>query len=250
MELVAETGQVDITDFMSAITHGNCRRNRMVRRKQLRYGFTLIELLVVIAIIAILAAILFPVFARAKSAAQFATCQSNLKQFAVAYMLYTEDHKGCMPIGYTSYGWPVKYSRWWDKCEKYTRSKQLHVCPLKAQLADGNDLYYGQNCLWAFCRINGQNDPPMKLDSFTSPSKTCLMNEITGWGGVDISSPFNAVYKTLMPGWQNSWPDPRHNGRLAMAFLDGHVRAIRGDDPGLYAGAGGTMVGTYWQPAE
>jgi prepilin-type N-terminal cleavage/methylation domain-containing protein len=60
-------------------------------------GFTLIELLVVIAIIAILAAILFPVFAQARDAARKATCQSNLKQFAVAFAMYAADYDGCYP---------------------------------------------------------------------------------------------------------------------------------------------------------
>jgi len=62
-----------------------------------RHGFTLIELLVVIAIIAILAAILFPVFARARDAARKATCQSNLKQMGLAFRMYTSDYDEQMP---------------------------------------------------------------------------------------------------------------------------------------------------------
>lgn len=69
----------------------------LARRKR---GFTLIELLVVIAIIAILAAILFPVFARAREAARKATCQSNLKQCAQALKMYTDDYDGTMPSSY------------------------------------------------------------------------------------------------------------------------------------------------------
>jgi prepilin-type N-terminal cleavage/methylation domain-containing protein/prepilin-type processing-associated H-X9-DG protein len=65
-----------------------CRRSR---------GFTLIELLVVIAIIAILAAILFPVFAQARDAARKATCQSNLKQFSAAFAMYGTDYDGYYP---------------------------------------------------------------------------------------------------------------------------------------------------------
>ena len=57
-----------------------------------RKGFTLIELLVVIAIIAILAAILFPVFARAREKARTASCQSNLKQIGIAAMMYAQDY--------------------------------------------------------------------------------------------------------------------------------------------------------------
>ena len=62
-----------------------------------RRGFTLIELLVVIAIIAILAAILFPVFARARERARQSACLSNLKQIGVAFFMYTEDSDGRMP---------------------------------------------------------------------------------------------------------------------------------------------------------
>ena len=58
----------------------------------MRRGFTLIELLVVIAIIAILAAILFPVFAKAREKARQASCQSNLKQLALACLMYAQDY--------------------------------------------------------------------------------------------------------------------------------------------------------------
>src|SRR5579862_9500355 len=65
-----------------------------------RHAFTLIELLVVIAIIAILAAILFPVFAQAREKARIATCTSNLKQFALSILMYDQDYDETMPIGF------------------------------------------------------------------------------------------------------------------------------------------------------
>src|SRR6266581_8496416 len=75
-----------------------------------RRGFTLIELLVVIAIIAILAAILFPVFAQARESARQTTCLSNLKQIALAGMMYAQDYdETFVPVGGTiEQKWPVK----------------------------------------------------------------------------------------------------------------------------------------------
>jgi prepilin-type N-terminal cleavage/methylation domain-containing protein len=69
-----------------------------MKKRATRRGFTLIELLVVIAIIAILAAILFPVFAQAREAARKATCQSNLKQFMSAILMYAQDCDECLPL--------------------------------------------------------------------------------------------------------------------------------------------------------
>ncbi len=65
-----------------------------------RMGFTLIELLVVIAIIAILAAILFPVFARAKAKAKQASCLSNVKQQALGVIMYLADYDEMFPMGW------------------------------------------------------------------------------------------------------------------------------------------------------
>src|SRR5471032_187855 len=67
-------------------------------------GFTLIELLVVIAIIAILAAILFPVFARARENARRASCQSNLKQIGLGFQQYSQDYDERFPIALSSAG--------------------------------------------------------------------------------------------------------------------------------------------------
>src|SRR2546423_13005970 len=68
------------------------RKENPVERERSRSGFTLIELLVVIAIIAILAAILFPVFAQARATARKAACASNLKQIGLAFMMYAQDY--------------------------------------------------------------------------------------------------------------------------------------------------------------
>src|SRR5438094_9831022 len=73
------------------------RRNYSVKLGRTRAGFTLIELLVVIAIIAILAAILFPVFAQAREKARAASCISNMKQIANGMLMYTQDYDELLP---------------------------------------------------------------------------------------------------------------------------------------------------------
>ncbi len=115
-----------------------------------RKAFTLIELLVVIAIIAILAAILFPVFARARENARRASCQSNLKQIGLGMMQYTQDYDEKYPQAYYS-GVDLQtdttlpggkytsspggsnptgyYKNWMDFTFPYVKSVQLYVCP-------------------------------------------------------------------------------------------------------------------------
>lgn len=80
-------------------------------KREARFGFTLIELLVVIAIIAILAAILFPVFARAREKARETTCLSNVKEISLGTIMYVQDYDGRYPLhNYVTdhkYFWPV-----------------------------------------------------------------------------------------------------------------------------------------------
>jgi len=118
-----------------------------------RLGFTLIELLVVIAIIAILAAILFPVFAKVREKARQTTCVSNLKQLGLAVMQYSEDYDGSYPYG-------VEYS-WWDNTwaisiQPYVKTLSIFNCPDDTNLAIGNaDGGYGQGMSYA---ANGSFD--------------------------------------------------------------------------------------------
>jgi len=96
-----------------------------------RQAFTLIELLVVIAIIAILAAILFPVFAQAREKARQASCISNFKQGALGIMMYMQDYDEAFPVMTAEYGvWtPQPNWAWGQMVFPYIKNWQIHRCP-------------------------------------------------------------------------------------------------------------------------
>ena len=104
---------------------------------QKRSGFTLIELLVVIAIIAILAAILFPVFAQARGQARKTACLNNAKQWATSQMMYQQDYDEAF-VPFVSYGAPLlrdvgtvyrDYQPWMELLKPYTKSRDIAICP-------------------------------------------------------------------------------------------------------------------------
>src|SRR3954469_11986247 len=106
---------------LSSIDRWGRRERRMCDRgvgfrSLRRHGFTLIELLVVIAIIAILAAILFPVFAQAREKARQANCMSNMRQFGTAGMMYTQDNDEMYvpPFKYEGAQSNCNVLYWWD----------------------------------------------------------------------------------------------------------------------------------------
>src|SRR3712207_4053553 len=95
-----------------------------------RRAFTLIELLVVIAIIAILAAILFPVFAQAREQARAAACGSNMRQLATGVMMYVQDHDECLPM-VTNYAAAANAPDrvWMATIQPYVKNTGVFLCP-------------------------------------------------------------------------------------------------------------------------
>ncbi|MBC8104117.1 MAG: DUF1559 domain-containing protein [Cytophagales bacterium] len=94
-------------------------------------GFTLIELLVVIAIIAILAAILFPVFAQAREKARQTACLSNQKQIGTSILMYTQDYDECYPVGNYTFGAQSSWAQlsWVGHIQAYAKNLDIFLCP-------------------------------------------------------------------------------------------------------------------------
>jgi prepilin-type N-terminal cleavage/methylation domain-containing protein/prepilin-type processing-associated H-X9-DG protein len=193
-------------------------------------AFTLIELLVVIAIIAILAAILFPVFARARENARRASCMSNLKQMGLGVMMYAQDYDERYP----------QQLNWITLIEPYTKSDQLFVCPSSTNTSPLNGNYGANRSI--FPRSN--NTPPsISLAAVQSPSQIYMImdfgiyyaesgkatNSSTSWeylpgmgkGGGTCS--MDAAHSANTSDCENG----RHFDGVNMAFADGHVKWLK-----------------------
>jgi prepilin-type N-terminal cleavage/methylation domain-containing protein/prepilin-type processing-associated H-X9-DG protein len=152
-------------------------------------GFTLIELLVVIAIIAILAAILFPVFAQAREKARQISCLSNLKQLGLADMQYTQDYDEAGPNGNYFYGAP---GGWASEIYPYVKSAAVYRCPDDPTSSDGQNISsYAINANTANPNDDIQNqgeNVAYSLSTYSAPSMTVLLYEVQGNTAIDVTS--------------------------------------------------------------
>ncbi len=161
-------------------------------------GFTLIELLVVIAIIAILAAILFPVFATAREKARQTSCASNLKQLGLAYVQYTQDYDEQSPGGiyegnglYNAVTGGSGRMSWLYSLNAYTKSTGIYACPSDATLPVDSTHFvqsYAINMNIGWTGTNAAPIRPAAVSQFSAPTKTILFTEIQGNGSVDSST--------------------------------------------------------------
>jgi prepilin-type N-terminal cleavage/methylation domain-containing protein/prepilin-type processing-associated H-X9-DG protein len=151
-----------------------------------RTGFTLIELLVVIAIIAILAAILFPVFAKAREKARQISCSSNERQIGIGILQYVQDNDENFPAGRNDQGTHLGQG-WAGKVYPYIKSTQVFQCPddpnKKIEGVDGYHISYAAN--FNFLRTDGAGgagDPHygQALAVLSSPAKTVFLCESNG----------------------------------------------------------------------
>jgi prepilin-type N-terminal cleavage/methylation domain-containing protein/prepilin-type processing-associated H-X9-DG protein len=149
----------------------------MDKAKKQKKGFTLIELLVVIAIIAILAAILFPVFARARENARRASCQSNLKQIALGVFQYKQDYDEKLPVPAYSNGAGTATSPygWADSLQPYLKSTQIYQCPSETTAPTSVPTAQGYTDYWINASAASLADA-----SFTASSLTVLLGDGDG----------------------------------------------------------------------
>ena len=202
-------------------------------KERMRKGFTLIELLVVIAIIAILAAILFPVFARARENARRASCQSNLKQIGLGVMQYTQDYDERFPLAWNVYGdATVRPYGWADSLEPYLKSEQIFKCPSGTGTVSSNPTQAGY-ATYSYNMMltndaNGTVNAGKSLAVLTQPTLTVMnMDDSTtsarSWEwGCKIGAACTTT--TGGPALAKIGAAKRHLDGANFSFCDGHVK--------------------------
>ncbi|NSW57117.1 MAG: DUF1559 domain-containing protein [Armatimonadetes bacterium] len=205
-----------------------------------RSGFTLIELLVVIAIIAILAAILFPVFARAREKARQSSCLSNAKQIGLGLLMYAQDWDERLPA---SYQWVTEPNQWplysWRHAMlSYVKNNQIFVCPSDG--SPGNDptspslgpVSYSAN-IALMPGVRGQFNA--SIGGITHPAETFMIFD--AWA----SSRWCAQNNSVIGGGAACYARPcgirpdgvdltRHNDGFNVCLADGHAKWYKGGD--------------------
>lgn len=218
----------------------------------MRRGFTLIELLVVIAIIAILAAILFPVFAKAREKARQSSCLSNMKQITLAFLQYVQDYDEkmlCYARGYYNSGTPWTF--WPHQLQAYIKNWQVYACPSHSYGATNyQNEYYPILPSYHFVTWywNRKANPPSMAD-IVRPADRLMVSD-----GSHPALGDNPPYRPWLAAKQcGQWTCRRnisttrqweciHNDGNNVGFADGHVKWLRDQD--IY----GRLAAGEWNP--
>ncbi|MDD3925950.1 MAG: DUF1559 domain-containing protein [bacterium] len=226
------------------------RRNNLYEteeRGKIKRGFTLIELLVVIAIIALLAAILFPVFNQAREKARQAQCQSNLKQIGLAFNMYLQDWDEVFPLYTQGGGWQTVMDRQMGRGGVYTNFSPLWKCPSTDPFnwihQDGKQSYGYNYTYLGIKEYNGIPQgsssllgAPVHMSRVTRPADTIMLLDSGG------SAFGNAGYSSAHPTNTTYTVSDRHNGGANVVWVDGHVSwNLRGKLTGASA------TNAYWK---
>ncbi|MHB8993989.1 MAG: type II secretion system protein [Armatimonadota bacterium] len=171
-------------------------------------GFTLIELLVVIAIIAILAAILFPVFAKAREKARQTACLSNVKQITLGILQYCTDYDGRLPL-YRPLGSPSTIF-WQHLVEPYIKSTQILRCPSRQHLPLGYG--YNYDIVGRILRIEKPAEKIVLMDSYNNLLHHPPMAGVT-------------TFDEFLEGMnEDGIAKAPHNEGFNAGFYDGHAK--------------------------
>jgi len=225
-------------------------------RRDSKAAFTLIELLVVIAIIAILAAILFPVFAQARDKARQATCTSNLRQIGTVLVMYSQDYDGwyppAQPYCCVNKG-QISYDAIWEEMEPYHKNKEIWRCPSDPHpyLTAPVKQFKGGYAISYEANETGWSQTPLHLSNannsaqVSEPSNFIYFAEfVMGTkdnGPVIAVGPANGANSRLpnpdttitidmvynLAGNSAYQVPPRHSGGDNFLFADGHVKWTR-----------------------
>jgi prepilin-type N-terminal cleavage/methylation domain-containing protein/prepilin-type processing-associated H-X9-DG protein len=205
-----------------------------------RKGFTLIELLVVIAIIAILAAILFPVFAKAREKARQASCVSNIKQIMNGALMYAQDYDETF-ASFLQGADPWVY--WPHQLQPYIKNWKVYRCPSNGSLSGTDINYHGtiypfmpsyavNNSFMCTCMDPRYRPQNVNMGNLVTPAKVWyiadsnhpILGRAQGWftasacGNWTCGANVNSTRIPMVP----------HNDGLVIGYADGHVKWLKG----------------------
>lgn len=200
-----------------------------------RFAFTLIELLVVIAIIAVLAAILFPVFSRVREKARQSSCLSNMRQIGLAAGQYSQDYdERCVPHRAGGFGSPA--FNWMAIMEPYVKNHQIFRCPSNQNIVSYTYNFYfgtGGGLKIAAIRLPAQSPAFPDANGDSDPNQALVFIPNSGTGGLDTHLGRRLTNPANPPA--ASWDD-HANGRgrafihmdgANYTFADGHAKWLK-----------------------